>query len=1379
MANETGVTLRRLSDGSIERIYSSDPDTISLKVQDAERAISAKRKQDALTAYRASTDFQPSEEDFVKEESLLGDVGEYGEAVMRTGGRAGRGVLAGLVSIPTEIASTVGRGLQAAGVERGENVVLTAQAVQDALAPDISDTGLWGEIPKALVQFGIPGAAVFKVLGNSNKATKLLATAAAEGVVAEEDMQSFGDTFLPNPVTKTKELDRLEGQEKAFAALYNKGVNGLEAAALMAGIPLAMTATGAVIKTGAKGAALVPGVKQVGEGLYAVGKGFGKVVEEAEKRSKVAKFLLPKFKFKGDLPDNVVAELKALKATELSGLAHANLIALNDLDATFKQAIKSGNANGSDAEKVMDALNDFLYPTDAIVGADAVTKANALTIQNDAAKVLIEADKKFGFVPSDKLTLNTKPENIRTQYSLFRAAQNARATIDDYSRQIAGNPNLLPEGAQDTIEGQLGLYGATQYRAFLDDSYVPTKEDTERAIEAIMRGSEAMGLPIKRADAINQLVQIKDKGGFVNKNLTPRELISNETLTAIQQGPLKAKTLESPAVKAYLGEYTARKNIGLKTQTFDERKQGLIAKTKETLGRQSAIIAKGKFFDRLDEYNKNLPEGNKMFLDDAPVEAAMGIDEYTQVPDSVGFGPLKGKYVKKEYLQALENQSFNLSEKMGVFQPFYASLLGAKGMFQKAQTVYNPTGQIRNVTSALGFTAFNGNIPTGKDALETFQLIYGDIGRKYPLAKDRQKVLQEYVRRGITGTQAQLGELNSLIEQAAESTKGLGRVGKMFDASKDNKVSNIASRFYAAGDDVWKVMNYEIEKKKLLGIVQKAAIKNKPLTMKAQTVDQQNVARAFGLDPNNVDLVALSRVPEDRLSKEFINRYGKNPLDEFLSEEAATITKNNIPNYSRTPEVIDALRQLPFGNFIAYPSEILRTGMNTIGRSITEIASDNADIRARGLERLFGAASVAYMIPKGLEQFSVGMTGSSEEQIDAYKRSFAYDWERNSTFAVTRTNKDGYLKEMQNASYTLPYDYLLRPSEAVINAYNNGIRSEQELTEIALNAGLGASAEFLSPFIGQSMLFDRMGAGLTGRTSQGFKLYEDGAPLGDKIWAAVAHTLNGFIPAGSPLEFNPKMGPQHSSNFDPWRSFTLGNLTQAALVESGMVDASRLSRISERKKKLDVYDEAFQAASGIKFIESQVEKKLRYKIQEAKGEFGTARSFYEDLKKDYGARLPEEIAYRFQQANASRFKKVRDLSIAFDDARTLGLSEEKIAKIVRDVGGLDGWRGILNHIYIPMAPKASVSIELYRAAADKRRNVAPAEAMSEEVARSYREDRLPQRPTPQPMAPDLTEVIPEAVRGAVEAIPQQFDQISNRASQFLRQQEEEKLMGGS
>ena len=1377
MSTDSGVTYKRLSDGSIEKFYSKDPDTLALKVQDAERSITARRKEDAAIAYRASPEFQPSESDFVKEES--DGVLEYGEAVMRTGGRAGRGVLSGLVAIPTEIASTIGRGLQAAGIERGENVVNRAQAVQDALAPDISDTGLWGEIPKALIQFGIPGAAVFKILGNSNKATKILATAAAEGMVAEEDMKSFGDTFLPNPVTKTKELDRLEGQEKAFAALYNKGVNGLEAAAVMAGIPLTLTAAGAVIKTTAQGAALVPGVKQIGQGINVVGEGFSKVLDRAEKDKGLlglggaVGFIAPKLRFRGALPDNVVAEIKALKATELSSLAHANLIALNDLDSTFKQAIRSGNANGSDAEKVMDALNDYLYPTDMIVGGDAVAKANALTIQNNAAKVLIEADKKFGFVKSDKFSLNTKPENIQTKYSLFRAAQNARNSIDEYSKQLVKNPMMLPDGAQETIEGQLGLYGATQYRAFLDESYVPSTKDTERAIEAIMRGSDSMGYPIGRSEAIEQLVAIKDKGGFINKDLTPKELISEGTLTAIQQGPLKAKTLQSPAVKAYLGEYTGRKNIGAKVQTFEERQKGLIAKTKETLGRQSAVIAKSKYFNRLDEYNKNLPDDKKMFLDTPPIEAAIN-QNYVQVPNTNAFGSLKGKYVKEEYLNALEQQSFSAAKSLGIFQPFYAALLGAKGMYQKAQTVYNPTSQIRNVTSALGFTAFNGNIPTGKEAIETFKLIYGEIGSKQPIAKDRKDLLQEYVRRGITGTQAQLGELNKLIDEAADIS---GPVGSLFKASRGQS-SNLAARLYAAGDDVWKVMNYEIEKKKLLGIVQKAVIKGKPLTMKSQTSDQQNIARTFGLDPDNVDLVALSKVDPSKLTENFIERYGKNPLKEFVSEEAATVTKNNIPNYSRTPAAIDALRQLPFGNFIAYPSEIIRTGMNTIGRGITEVASDNSDIRARGLERLFGAASVAYMIPKGLEQFSVAMTGSNEEQVDAYKRSFAYDWERNSTFAATRTDKDGYIKEMANASYTLPYDYLLRPAEAVINAYNNGMRGEQELSEIALNAGLDAATEILSPFIGQSMLFDRMGAGLTGRTSQGYTIYEDGAALGDRVWAGMAHVLNGFIPAGSPAELNTKMSPFDTANFDPLRSFALGNLTQSVVVESGLVAPSRLSRISERNKKLDVYDEAFQAASGAKFIEVDVKKRLEYKIQESKREFGSAKAVYETLKKEHGARIPEEILYRFQKSNEQRFKKVRDLSIAFDDARTLGLSAAEIAKVVKSAGGLDGWRSIVNHIYIPAAPKASITLESYRASADKRRNVSPVEAMSEESMRSRRENVLPARPTPQPMEPDLTQTIPQAVKETVEAIPQQASQLYDRASQFLRQQEEDKLMGG-
>ena len=51
------------------------------------------------------------------------------------------------------------------------------------------------------------------------------------------------------------------------------------------------------------------------------------------------------------------------------------------------------------------------------------------------------------------------------------------------------------------------------------------------------------------------------------------------------------------------------------------------------------------------------------------------------------------------------------------------------------------------------------------------------------------------------------------------------------------------------------------------------------MALKANTLEQANIARAAGLDPNNVDLVALSR-------------QGKNQFDEFLADQLA-----GDPNY--------------------------------------------------------------------------------------------------------------------------------------------------------------------------------------------------------------------------------------------------------------------------------------------------------------------------------------------------------------------------------------------------------------------------------------------------------------------------------------------------
>ena len=80
---------------------------------------------------------------------------------------------------------------------------------------------------------------------------------------------------------------------------------------------------------------------------------------------------------------------------------------------------------------------------------------------------------------------------------------------------------------------------------------------------------------------------------------------------------------------------------------------------------------------------------------------------------------------------------------------------------------------------------------------------------------------------------------------------------------------------------------------------------------------------------------------------------------------------------------------------------------------------------------------------------TLGPASSDQEQIDAYKRSMAAEWDRNSTLIPLATDKNGKVTDFYNFSYTNPYDYVGRPAAAVFNAVNNGITKEEELSKIA------------------------------------------------------------------------------------------------------------------------------------------------------------------------------------------------------------------------------------------------------------------------------------------------------------------------------------------
>ena len=55
------------------------------------------------------------------------------------------------------------------------------------------------------------------------------------------------------------------------------------------------------------------------------------------------------------------------------------------------------------------------------------------------------------------------------------------------------------------------------------------------------------------------------------------------------------------------------------------------------------------------------------------------------------------------------------------------------------------------------------------------------------------------------------------------------------------------------------------------------------------------------------------------------------PLDE-LKKEAADIVKNTVPNYNFVGDVVRTARVLPVGNFMSFPSEMIRTTTNIGGQ---------------------------------------------------------------------------------------------------------------------------------------------------------------------------------------------------------------------------------------------------------------------------------------------------------------------------------------------------------------------------------------------------------------------------------------------------------------
>ena len=146
------------------------------------------------------------------------------------------------------------------------------------------------------------------------------------------------------------------------------------------------------------------------------------------------------------------------------------------------------------------------------------------------------------------------------------------------------------------------------------------------------------------------------------------------------------------------------------------------------------------------------------------------------------------------------------------------------------------------------------------------------------------------------------------------------------------------------------------------------------------------------------------------------------------------------------------------------------------------------------------------------------LTGVTLDEIEAYKSSFAADWNKNATILPLDKWIKGKGKAI-NFSYFSPYDVVQKPVEAFMRAHHEGKMSNQDIDDMWMSIASETLGEIFNSFvsepIGYERILDTLPRGKFGRGGQkkaGGFVYSDTDSPGDKVSKSFAHFIQGIEP---------------------------------------------------------------------------------------------------------------------------------------------------------------------------------------------------------------------------------------------------------------------------
>jgi len=690
-------------------------------------------------------------------------------------------------------------------------------------------------------------------------------------------------------------------------------------------------------------------------------------------------------------------------------------------------------------------------------------------------------------------------------------------------------------------------------------------------------------------------------------------------------------------------------------EAFNEARKALIGS--KVPGAQAQLI----------ELNEQLARANKEAM-----STLSNTNKWKQYINNTGVPtPLDGKYIQAPSYDQILGVTSDWLNKSSVGTFYKYAVLAPKAGSQIAKTILSPLTHVRNLLSAGAFVAANGAafpnygdvkqlLPESLGGRAIYKQAYDLTGKRIfgTMTKTDEALYQRLLKVGVTDSALQPGETKRLLRDIIKDPTAVERglydklPNEVIGKTKRGLLKTYAKLqdAYVAEDDFWKIINWNLERNRYSKVANKLGL-DEDNVLKILNGDKEAI-KGLGDNGQAIADYFIKRSPRMEYIKSGTN--SQEVYRNFLDEVAGNLTRNQVPNYAYIGRTGRALRQTPFGNFIAFPLEIMRTGHNILQQSIDEITSGIPELVGLGYKRLFSFGATVGGVPYGLVEMFKSKNDVTDKELDAL-RKFVPEWSQNSTLLPTGRDEDGNLKYI-DFSYMNAYDTLIRPFNSIITQLGQGVENKESLMK-SLGEGMAESTvELLKPYTTESIFTEAL---IDSTFRKGY------GRAGRRVWSEEDETM---VKIGK--------GVLHVG-----KSLTPGSISQ--LKRLGQAATGTADKYGQLHKLEDEIGSLW----GGREIQSNPVRSLTYMTTRFGSDFKKDNALFIGPLLRGGRVSSKDIIDSYKYSESRKLNTMKEMYQNIKAARTLGVPEYKITQTVSRRGiPKDVLNDLFRGVYTPSRP---------------------------------------------------------------------------------------------